>query len=105
METMSKALPDRLVEVILADQDLVDAEFDTLIVAVGLDPPPSLGVDRAVIADGDKHPRRKRQPTRRYSFPGDYRPVRPRSPERAPPTPALPLPGQVMEVKPLANPS
>jgi hypothetical protein len=78
MEAMSKALPDRSVEVIVADQDLVDAEIDT-------------------------HRRRGARPAAI---------ARPRSGERAPPTPALPLPRhmmllprQMMEVKPLANPS
>jgi hypothetical protein len=95
MDTMTEAVTERFVEMIVADQNHVDTEFTALIAAGWPAPPPSLPICTTAVDDGDhdgdKHPQRSPQTTRCQPQRPDHRRTRARSGERAPPTPAIPL--------------
>jgi hypothetical protein len=81
MDTMTAALAERFVEVILADHDQVDAEFNAIIATAGLNLPPSLPIGTAGDGDGDgggggdKHPQGRAQSTRGQPHRGDHSPT------------------------------
>jgi len=106
MNTMTPVQADRFIEMILADQDLVDAEFTALIDANGLGLPPSTPSGTADDGNDDRDQHSPRRPASTRLHPHGVHPaIRARSGERAPPTPTMPFAPQPGEVKPLANQS
>jgi hypothetical protein len=88
--TATRGTDEQFLELVCADEDLLRAEFDTIIAAEWPSPPPA-EPDRG--ADAERRPRRARQPREasaaalpnRPRHPGIGGWTRPRSP---PPTPA-----------------